>query len=236
MTSQQHCRGRRETYGRAGGVALAFGTALLALTTAGSPALAIEVSRTTTSLTGTLASPNTMTGTITLADAAPATTYVLIDSFQALAAAGADSSRFYTGTYRFTFSGCVGGTAATDKGPEVIGGGGAYPALPPASSGAPTFTTSPASTSMRCDYVAVFRGQTPPGAVDSLRGDLWVIQDGSVVAQFAGPVVPAPFPPPVAVPETPYAALLPAIGLALFSLALLLLRFKDEWSRRGRGA
>lgn len=223
-------------FGRGAALSLAFGAALLALTTAGSRVLAVEGSRTTTSLTGTLGSPQTMTGTITLIDAAPATTYSLVDSFEALPAEGAGSSRFYTGSYRFTFNSCVGGTAAADNGPEVIGAGGAYPDRPPDSSGLPTFTTSAGSTSMRCDYIAEFRGHAPLGAIDYLRGDLWLMRDGSVVAQFAGPAVPAPFPPPVAVPETPYAALLPAAALALFSLGLLLRRRNGEPARRGRGA
>lgn len=211
---------------------LVLGTAALALAAAGSPVLAVEGGGSTTSLTGTLATPHTMTGAITLVDAAPATTYVVIHSFEALPAEGGGSSRIYAGAYRFTFSGCTGGTAAADGGPQVIGAGGAHPDRPPASSGAPTFTTAPGSTSMRCAYSVEFSGHAPPGPIDALRADLWVVRAGSVVAMDAGPAIPAPFPPPVAVPEAPSAALLPAAALALFGLALLLQRRRGGPSRR----
>jgi hypothetical protein len=200
------------------------------------PAAAVRTGVTTTSLTGTLARPQSMAGAITLTGAAPATTYVLVHAFEAVPQRDTGARRLYVGRYRFTFTGCVGGTAAGGEGPEAIIGGAAAPGAPPPSSGAPTYTTSAARTTMRCEYRVAFSGEAPPGPVDSLRAEVWVLQQGTVVSHLDGSPVPAPFPPPVAVPEAPYAALLPALAAALFGMALLLLRRRSERPHGGGAA
>ena len=130
---------------------------------------------------------------------------------------GTSANRFYQGTYTFTFTNCIGGTAT--GGTETIGAGGTFPGSPPTNSGAPTFTLGLNSTAMSCDYSVSFTGKAPAGTISGLQNDVWMLFDGSVQAAFSAAQTPG-----AVLPEAPLAVLLPFSGLAIVGGALFLIR------------
>jgi hypothetical protein len=130
---------------------------------------------------------------------------------------GSNANRFYQGTYTFTFTNCVGGTAT--GGTETIASGGAYPGAPPTNSGAPTFKVDSNATSMTCDYSVTFAGSAPSGTITGIQNDVWMLFGGSVQAAFLASQSPA-----AVVPEAPVAILVPLTGLAALGAALFVSR------------
>jgi hypothetical protein len=169
-------------------------------------ALAWDGTKTITSLSGTLASPGTMTGNITIGNIPTAGSAVtIVDAFQAVPDTGGNANRFYQGTYMFTFTNCLNGTAANVT--ETIGTGGAYPGgPPPANTNAPIFQLGSGQTSMSCDYSVKFVGTAPAGTNTGLKNDVW-LPDGAVF-QATAPNAPAGV-----VPDAPLPVLIPLVGL-----------------------
>ena len=195
-------------------LALALAAAFLSVPAA---ALAWHGSKTITGLTGTLSSPGTMTGKISVGSIPANTHLIMVDAFQAVPDTGSNANRLYRGTYHFTFTNCTGGTAT--GGSETIGAGGAFPGNPPTNSGPPTFTLGAHSTSMSCDYVVTFSGTAPSGTRTAIKNDVWMMFNGTLQSAFFATGTPNPV-----VPEAPMAILIPLTGIAAVGGALLVIR------------
>lgn len=232
MAAESRLRERTLAVVRAVRLLAVFGLVAAAFAATPGRASALQASGTTTELTGAVTEPQTMSGSIALLGATPGMTYPVIFGFQALSGGGGRPGRLFTGSYRFTFSHCVDGSSSSGDGPEQVTSSAATSGRPPESSNPPSLRTSPTSTSVRCTYRAAFDGRVPAGTVNAVRGVLWVMQSGSVVAQAAGPWVPGPFPPPVAVPQAPSATMLPLLALILFALALVIARWRCRPARQ----
>jgi hypothetical protein len=180
-------------------------------------ALAWHGSKTITSFSGTVSSPGTLTGKISVGSIPANTHLTMVDAFQAVPDTGSNANRFYRGTYHFTFTNCTGGTAT--GGTETIGAGGANPGNPPTNSGAPTFTLASNSTSMTCDYTVTFVGTAPTGSITAVKNVVWMMFNGSVQSLFSATGTPNPV-----VPEAPMAILVPLTGMTAVGGALLLIR------------
>jgi hypothetical protein len=197
----------------------------------------MSVATTTSSFAGSLASPDRTTGTVSLANGSPRTTYTIVHAFQALPEADDGApNRFYSGTYAITFT-CATGSGVGSA--ESIGSGGAYPVGPPPSNkGAPTITTD-GSGNANCDYTLKFSGSAPAGSTISIRSDIWVLLRTTLLTQTAGPQVTPPF---TGIPEAPSAVLLPVTGflalivVGLFRHRLQMISAEQLLVRRGRGS
>jgi hypothetical protein len=183
----------------------------------------------------------TVTGTISLGGLTPGATFQLVNAYQVQPEAGKCAStcadRFLPGTYRGTFTNCVGGIIAGET--EVIGGGGVFtesPGAPPDHSGPFTLALAQGSGSATCDYSVSLSRSALGAAISSIRLvrlDVWVLYAGQVLNRVASPSIHAQWnADPAVLPEPPFAALLPASALLVMggALVLLAIRRRPAWA------
>jgi hypothetical protein len=182
----------------------------------------------------------TVTGTIRLGGLTPGASFQLVNAYQvqpdAVSCSSTCADRFLPGTYRATFTNCVGGIIAGDT--EVIGAGGAFtesPGVPPEHSGPFTLALAQGSGSATCDYSVSISRSSLVAAVSSIRSvrlDVWVLYAGQVLGRVASPSVHAEWSAERTVlPEPPFAALLPASALLVMGGALVLLAVRRRAAR-----
>jgi hypothetical protein len=182
-----------------------------------------------------------VTGTISLGGLTPGATFQLVNAYQiqpdAASCTAGCTDRFLPGTYRASFTNCVGGTIAGEA--EVIRGGGTFtgsPGVPPDHSGPFTLALAQGSGSATCDYSVSINPSALGVAISSIRSvrlDVWVLYAGQVLGRVASPSVHADWSvDPAVIPEPPFAALLPVSALVVMGGALVLLavRRRPAWA------
>ena len=206
-------------------------------------ALANSQAITTEHATGTLGEAYTMSGTVTLTGRGSGMDYRLLDVFEGLPTidcptpkTASCATRYYRGSYAATFSGCSGGTIT--GGIETVAADGTVMVSALTSTeGSALRVIATSLAGVSCSYRIKFAGKAPGGTITAARNHMWVLVNGAVVSDLAGPAMQAPLdaPPPV-VPEAPIALLLPVTGLLTATLVSLLAlrRRRREVSTRSR--
>lgn len=179
---------------------------------------------------GRLTSGST-SGNINFVGLSATTTYSVSDTLEALAT----NHQFVGGSYTLSFAGTCTSGSATGSSFTVTGitQASTWPSAPPQTSGTLPTITSDASGNFNCDYTLTY--PTVDGTNDttcgnghlcSVRNDIWVMSDSTVVTQTASFSVEPDGQPPTSIPEAPLPVMIPVAIVLIIGAGLVVWRRK----------